>query len=112
MNKTNPDATEVPVHALDARIHAPVRLGIMLLLQRRGTLEFPALRQVLEVSDGNLSTHLSKLEQAGFVAVTKHFVARRPSSTYTLTAEGSDALTQYLTVLRELLGDAQSPSDQ
>ncbi|WP_239029545.1 winged helix-turn-helix domain-containing protein [Novacetimonas pomaceti] len=98
------EAPSFDIARIDEVIHGRVRLGIMTLLVTRGGVEFKAMRQHLNVTDGNLSTHLRKLEEAGYVAQEKTFVGRRPLTRIELTAKGRDAFIRYLDEMRALLG--------
>ena len=89
---------------LNTMIHAPARLGILTMLSKYDNCGFTFLRDTLEVSDGNLSTHLSKLEKAGYVRVKKSFVNRKQNSNYEITPQGRKDLEEYLQSLRALLG--------
>lgn len=83
---------------LDATIHAPVRLGLMVVLaslQGERELAFGDLQELLALSPGNLSTHLRKLEDAGYVTVTKAFRDRVPVTTVSLTRQGRAAYAGY-----------------
>lgn len=73
-----------------------VRLGMMSALAVRDELTFSELKALFEVSDGNLSAHARKLEEAGYVTCTKSFEGRRPKSIYRLTVTGRAALNRYL----------------
>jgi DNA-binding HxlR family transcriptional regulator len=77
-------------------VYERVRLGIMSALAVNEQLSFAELKSLFEVSDGNLSAHARKLEDAGLIACTKSFEARRPKSEYRLTATGRKALHRYL----------------
>jgi DNA-binding transcriptional ArsR family regulator len=88
---------------LDPLIHAPVRLAAVSALIGVDHLSFIELRDVVKATDGNLATHLSKLEEAGYVAVDKQFVARRPLTTYRLTELGRLRFAAYLDALEALL---------
>jgi DNA-binding transcriptional ArsR family regulator len=77
-------------------IYERVRLGIMSALAVREELTFSELKALFDVSDGNLSAHARKLEEAEYVACTKTFEARRPKSVYRITARGRAALNRYL----------------
>ena len=81
---------------LDQLIHERVRLGIVSALAVNETLSFAELKALLQASDGNLSVHARKLEDAGYVASTKSFAGRVPRTAYRLTAEGHRALARYL----------------
>lgn len=80
----------------DRLIYERVRLGIMSALAMNEELTFNELKALFNVSDGNLGAHARKLEEAGYVACTKSFEARRPKSRYRITALGRKALLRYL----------------
>ena len=77
-------------------VYERVRLGMMSALAVREELTFSELKALFEVSDGNLSAHARKLEEAGYVTCTKSFEGRRPKSIYRLTVIGRAALNRYL----------------
>ena len=92
---------------LDPVIHAQARLRVMTTLatlEPTDQITFPRLQQLLEMTAGNLSTHLRKLEDAGYVRVDKTHSGRTPVTYVALTRAGRDAFEDYLTKLRELLG--------
>jgi DNA-binding MarR family transcriptional regulator len=80
----------------DRLVYERVRLGIMSALAVNEQLTFNELKALFEVSDGNLSAHARKLEEAGYIACSKSFEGRRPKSEYRLTAVGRKALFRYL----------------
>jgi DNA-binding MarR family transcriptional regulator len=80
----------------DRLIYERVRLGIMSALATNDELTFNELKALFNVSDGNLGAHARKLEEAGYVACTKSFEARRPKSKYRITHIGKKALLRYL----------------
>ena len=80
----------------DRLIYERVRLGIMSALAMNEQLSFNELKSLFDVSDGNLSAHARKLEEAGYVVCTKSFEDRRPKSQYRITAVGKKALLRYL----------------
>ena len=80
----------------DRLIYERVRLGIMSALAVREELTFTELKALFDVSDGNLSAHARKLEEAGYVTCTKSFEDRRPRSVYRITTLGRNALHRYL----------------
>src|SRR5712692_10238560 len=84
------------VEELDPVLHERGRLAIVSVLAAVDSLTFTELRDELEMTDGNLSMHLQKLEEKGYVAIAKHFVGRRPQTTCRLTPAGRRALTRYL----------------
>lgn len=94
-----------PSHTdLDALFLSRVRLGIMSALAGGDELDFTFLRRVLETTDGNLGAHLRRLEEAGMIRSRKRFVARRPNTSYRITARGKDAFRDYVKELATLLG--------
>lgn len=88
---------------LDQLIHERVRLGIVSALAVNEALSFTELKALLQASDGNLSVHARKLEDAGYVACTKGFEGRVPRTDYRLTAEGRRALARYLDHMEALI---------
>ena len=80
----------------DRLVYERVRLGIMSALAVNERLTFNELKSLFEVSDGNLSAHARKLEEAGYLECTKSFEGRRPKSEYRITAAGRKALHRYL----------------
>jgi DNA-binding MarR family transcriptional regulator len=80
----------------DRLVYERVRLGIMSALAVREELTFSELKALFDVSDGNLSAHARKLEEAKYLTCTKSFADRRPKSVYRLTARGRAALNRYL----------------
>ena len=93
----------IDFNGLDTAVHGPLRLGALTALHLDGALDFSTLKTRLDTADGSLSMHLRRLEEAGYVAVKKGFVARRPKTTYRLTAAGRQALADYLETMRRLL---------
>jgi DNA-binding transcriptional ArsR family regulator len=94
------------VRSLDEIFVQKVRLGIMSALMARGEADFRLLKDALSVTDGNLSIHLSKLEEAGYVLSSKEFVRKKPHTTYTPTDAGRDAFQAYLTALERIVQSA------
>lgn len=66
-------------------------------------LDFTALKEYLEVTDGNLATHMKKLEKEGFVGVQKSFINNKPNTKYTITPEGKQAFSEYLTMMEQII---------
>jgi len=87
-------------------IHQTVRLQIMAALNaldEESQLDFGALRDLLGVTDGNLATHLRKLEDAGYIKVTKTFVGRRPRTYIAITPAGRQAFAEHVQALKQIL---------
>ena len=100
------------VPGLDPVIHAQARLRVtvaLAALSHGDRITFPRLQQLLEMSAGNLSTHLRKLEDAGYVELTKTHQRRTPVTYVSLTRTGRRALEDYTAALRQLL---EPPTDQ
>lgn len=91
------------VPELDSLIHERIRLGIVSALAVNEPLTFTDLKQLLETTDGNLSVHARKLEEANYIACTKSFVGRLPKTQYRLTAGGRRALERYLNHMEALI---------
>jgi len=88
---------------LDRLIHERMRLAIVSALAVNDTLTFNTLKEMLGATDGNLSVHARKLEEAGYVACTKSFDGRIPRTEYRLTPEGRGALERYLDHMEALI---------
>jgi DNA-binding MarR family transcriptional regulator len=95
--------------AIDEILHSRVRLAIVAFLAGAEVTDFSAVRDAIKTTDGNASIHLRKLEDAGYIAVRKHFVARRPQTLYSLTQHGRRALLDYIAHLETLLPSAGNP---
>lgn len=88
---------------LDRLIHERLRLGIVSALAVNKTMSFSDLKKLVETTDGNLSIHARKLEDAGYVACSKGFDGRVPRTEYSLTAAGRRALERYLSHMERLI---------
>ena len=88
---------------LDRVIHEKGRLTIMSMLAASPELSFTELRDALGMTDGNLTTHIRTLQQAGYVSVTKSFQNNRPLTTCALTTAGRKAFTHYINLLEEVV---------
>jgi DNA-binding MarR family transcriptional regulator len=88
---------------LDDIIHSRIRLAVMALLVSVEQAEFTFLKERVNTTDGNLSIHLKKLEEAGYVGVHKSFVDKKPLSTYRLTAKGRKAFELYVERLEKMI---------
>jgi DNA-binding HxlR family transcriptional regulator len=96
-------ADDFDISRIDDVIHGRIRLGIMAYLSGADTADFNTLKTRLQTTDVNLSVHLRKLEEAGFVAVTKSFIGRKPLTQASLTEDGRGALVAYLDAMAGLL---------
>lgn len=93
---------------LDRTLHEPARLAIASVLASRAEASFIELRDLLSLTDGNLSVHLRALQEAGYVGVEKTFVERRPRTTAKLTRKGRTALEHHLDALEDILRAARA----
>jgi len=101
-----PDASPVSsarADALDRLIHERLRLGIVSALAVNDSLSFSDLKKLMKTTDGNLSVHARKLEEAEYIACTKSFEGRMPKTEYRLTAAGRRALERYLDHMEALI---------
>lgn len=89
--------------SLDALIHERARLAIVSALSVNAKLTFSELKQLLETTDGNLSVHARKLEEAGYIVCTKSFEDRKPRTEYKLAPLGKRALERYLEHMESLI---------
>lgn len=93
----------IDFNGLDTVVHGPVRLGVITALQVEGPLDFTTLVKRFEIADGAMGVHLRKLEDAGYIAIKRQFVGRRPKSTYRITTTGRRALSHYLETMQEII---------
>ena len=94
-----------PINAINDIIHGRLRLGIMAYLSAVSPASFPELLVKTGASNGNLSTHLTKLEAAGYVRQDKGYKGKRPQTLVHLTQDGRAAWIDYLAAMRALIGD-------
>lgn len=93
----------------DRLVHQPTRLRIFTYLYSNGETSFSDLNDALEITEGNLSNHLQKIETAGCIAVEKTFVDRTPRTTYRLTDEGRETFEDHIQTLEGLIHDLDGP---
>jgi DNA-binding PadR family transcriptional regulator len=98
------------IERLDRLLEHRLRLALTVLLSRHDRLSFSRLKELTEESDGNLGANLKKLEDEGYVGVTKEFVDRKPVSWYAITPTGRGALKSHLDGLRRLIAQAGKPA--
>ena len=92
---------------LDRLVHERLRLGIVSALAAEESLSFADLKSILKTTDGNLSVHARKLENAGYIKVSKGFEDRKPRTEYRLAAKGRRALEAYLKQMEAILSEAR-----
>lgn len=101
---TTPDTPAHPRHGLDDTLGHPVRFSLMAALVRTDEIDFATLRDHLQVSDSVLSKQVTALEAAGYVAVRKGFIGKRPRTWLKMTQDGEVVWQRHLAVLREIAG--------
>jgi DNA-binding MarR family transcriptional regulator len=99
----NPDL----IRQLDRVIHEKGRFGILTMLAANPELSFTELRGLLTMTDGNLTTHIRTLQEAGYVSVTKSYRNNRPLTTCSMTAAGKKAFSSYITLLGRIAAEAK-----
>jgi DNA-binding MarR family transcriptional regulator len=92
------------IDEIDEVIHGRVRLGVMAYLATAQAADFNTLKARLQATDGNLSVHVRKLEEAGYVTVEKSFVGRKPLTQVRVTDQGQAAFVRYLDAIGKLVG--------
>jgi DNA-binding MarR family transcriptional regulator len=92
-----------PFLQIDRVIHEKGRLAIMSMLAASPELSFTEMRDALNMTDGNLTTHVRTLQEAGYVSITKSFQNNRPRTTCALTAAGKRAFTEYINLLEQII---------
>jgi len=98
-----------PFLQLDRVIHEKGRLAIMSLLAATPELSFTELRDTLGMTDGNVTSHIRTLQEAGYVVVAKSYPNRRPLTTCALTAAGRKAFADYITLLEQIVQQTRKP---
>jgi DNA-binding HxlR family transcriptional regulator len=92
-----------PISNLQKVFESRIRLGIMSALIVNDKLDFNSLKELLELTDGNLASHLKALERDRVIEVSKQFIGRKPRTTYKATERGKDMFRQHLAALEELI---------
>lgn len=91
------------IEGLNKNFDSRIRLGIMSALMVNDGVEFNSLKELLDVSDGNLASHLKALEKAELITVHKQFVGRKPNTSYKITQEGTIQFNTHINALEKLL---------
>ena len=94
---------KISIDGLHKAFESRIRLGIMSVLAVNDLLDFNSLKEYLEVTDGNLASHLKGLEKEEFIGVKKSFVGRKPNTTYFMTKSGKKAFDNHLKALEQLI---------
>ncbi len=93
----------INIHALNKVFDHRVRLGIMTMLQVESEVSFLELKEALDVTDGNLASHLKTLEELGYIKVHKGFVGRKTQTTYSTTTAGRKAFESHIIALEKVI---------
>jgi DNA-binding MarR family transcriptional regulator len=88
---------------LDKAFESRIRLGIMSVLMVNDSADFITLRELIDVSDGNLASHLRTLEEAEYISIEKRFINKKPNTSYSVTPKGSIAFRNHLANLEKLI---------
>ena len=92
-----------PITGLNKIFESRIRLGVMSILMVNEAVNFNDLKQMLEVTDGNLATHLVNLEENGFIKVHKGFIGRKTNTTYSITRTGEKVFKEHLLALENMI---------
>ena len=92
-----------PISGLNKVFDNRIRLGVMSILTVNEEISFNDLKQMLEVTDGNLATHLQTLEESGFIKVHKGFIGRKTNTTYSITRAGEKAFKEHIDGLEKMI---------
>ena len=96
-----------PIAGLNKIFDNRIRLGIMSMLMVNQEISFNDLKQMLEVTDGNLATHLVNLEENGLLKVHKGFIGRKTTTTYSITKAGEKIFNEHITALEKMIKDVK-----
>jgi DNA-binding MarR family transcriptional regulator len=91
------------IDTLNKAFESRIRLGIMSILMVNDQVEFTMLKELLQITDGNIASHISGLEKLGYVSVTKQFVGKKPNTSYAVTKAGKDAFAKHIQALEQLI---------
>ncbi len=92
-----------PIRLLNKAFDSRIRLGIMALLMVNERIDFITLKETLEITDGNLASHISALESCGYLSIQKQFLGRKPNTSYAVTPEGRTAFKEHIDALESLM---------
>jgi DNA-binding HxlR family transcriptional regulator len=91
------------IEELNKAFESRVRLGIMSILMVNDFIDFGTLKEQLQITDGNLASHLSALEKLQYIEVRKQFIGKKPNTSYAVTIAGKKAFSEHLTALEKLI---------
>jgi len=91
------------IENINKAFESRIRLGIMSILMVNDSVDFPTAKEMLDITDGNLASHITALEKLGFVEVRKQFIGKKPNTTYLATNEGKKAFSEHLNALESII---------
>ena len=91
------------LQGLDKAFENRIRLGIMSILVVNQKVDFTTLKEMLQVSDGNLASHISALEKVTYIKITKQFIGKKPNTSYSVSPRGKKAFTNHLDAIEKLI---------
>ncbi len=94
---------KIAVEGLHKAFESRIRLGIMSALLVNDTLDFNSLKELLDITDGNLASHIKALEKEEFIGIEKSFVGKKPNTRYYITKEGRNAFNEHLKALENII---------
>lgn len=106
-NPTNKKYTVNPIQNLNKAFDNRIRLGIMSALMVNNAINFNELKELLQITDGNLASHIKGLEETGYLKVTKGFIGRKTNTTYSTTRAGELAFKQHLAALEQMISNSK-----
>jgi DNA-binding MarR family transcriptional regulator len=92
-----------PINGLNKIFESRIRLGIMSVLMVNEEINFNDLKELLQVTDGNLATHLVSLEENSYIKIYKGFIGKKTNTTYAITKTGEKAFTEHITALENMI---------
>lgn len=92
-----------PIENLNKTFDSRIRLGIMSTLMVNDDINFNTLKELINVTDGNLASHIKALDESGYIKVNKGFIGRKTNTTYTVTKVGEKAFQQHLAALEKMI---------
>ena len=91
------------IGALNKAFESRIRLGIMSILMVNDAVDFNTLKEQLQITDGNLASHLAALEKSAFILINKQFIGKKPNTSYQASTEGRKAFTEHLDALEKFI---------
>lgn len=95
------------INNLNKAFESRVRLGVMSILSVNDTADFNMLKETLNITDGNLASHINALEKEGFIQVKKQFIGKKPNTSYSITKAGKKSFNEHLEALEKILKQHQ-----